>query len=63
MAKVDRGIVFGNKAKYNGFGKIGCSHGMYSGGGYDFYVYGIKGIFNIIIDKRWGDMATSERRF
>ena len=57
------GIVFGRKAKYNGFGLRGCSHGMYSSGGYNFYVYGIKGIFNFIIYKRWGDMAVGDRRF
>ena len=61
--RIDRGILFGKKAKYTYFGRRGCSHGRYSGGGYDFYVYGIKGLFNIIIDKRWGDMAVGERRF
>lgn len=60
--RVDRGIVFGKNAKWNNFGLYGCSHGMYSGG-YSFFVYGIKGLFNIIIDKRWGDMAVGERRF
>jgi len=27
---------------------------LYSRRGYDFYVYEIQGVFNIIIDKRWG---------
>ena len=53
--KTYRKILFGKKAKYTYFGLRSCSHGMYSRGGYDFYVYGIKGIVNIIIDKRWGD--------
>ncbi len=61
--RIDRGILFGKKAKYTYWGRKGCSHGMYSRGGFDFYVYGIKGLFNIIIDKRWGDMATVKRRF
>ena len=61
--RIDRGILFGKKAKYTYFGLKGCSHGMNSRGGYNFYVYGIKGLFNIIIDKRWGNMATGQRRF
>ena len=52
--RIDRGILFGKKAKYTYWGRRGCSHGMYSRGGYDFYVYGIKGLVNIVIDKRWG---------
>ena len=51
--RIYRGILFGKKAKYTYWGRKGCSHGMYSRGGFDFYVYGIKGLFNIIIDKRW----------
>lgn len=61
--RIDRGVLFGKKAKYTNWGLKGCSHGMYSSGGYDFYVYGIKGLFNIIIDKRWGDYAVGKRRF
>lgn len=61
--RTDRGIVFGINAKYTYQGRRGCSYGMYSRGGYDFLVYGIKGIFNIIIDKRCGDMVIGERRF
>jgi hypothetical protein len=61
--KIDRGIVFGKKAKYTCWGRKGASVGMYSRGGYYFYVYGIKGFFNFIIDKRWGDMVTNDRRF
>lgn len=61
--RTDRGILFGKKAKYTYWGCMGCSRGMYSAGGYDFFVYGIKGIFNIIINKRWGDMAIGPRRF
>lgn len=61
--RIDRGILLGKKAKYTNWGLKGCSHGMYSSGGFDFYVYGIKGLFNIIIDKRWGDYAVGKRRF
>lgn len=61
--KIDRGIVYGKKAKWTNWVLKWCSHGMYSGGGYDFYVYGIAGLFNIIIDKRWGDMESGKRRF
>jgi len=60
----DWGIVFGVRAKWTNWGFKGCSHGMYADGGYDYYVYGIKGIFNIVIDKRWGDYAVvGGRRF
>lgn len=62
-SKIDRGFVFGKKAKYTNWGRKGCSHGMYSSGGYNFYVYGIKGLFNFIVDVRWGDMITDRRRF
>lgn len=61
--RIDRGIVFGKKAKYTNWGIKGYSRGMYVTGGFDFYVYGIQGLFNIIIDKRWGSMVTNERRF
>ena len=61
--RIDRGILFGGKAKYTYWGLKGCSHGMYSRGGYNFYVYGIKGLFNVIIDERCGYMATGKRRF
>jgi hypothetical protein len=53
--KTETSLVFGGDAKYTNWGLKGCSHGMYSGGGYDYYVYGIQGIFNFIIDKRWGN--------
>ena len=61
--RIDRGILLGKKAKYTYWGRRGSSHGMYSRGGFDFYVYGIRGLFNIIIDKRWGDMTAGKRRF
>ena len=48
-------LKFGLNAKYSGFGKVGCSHGMYSRGGYDFWVYGIKGIIALEINHAWGD--------
>lgn len=49
-------LSFGKNAKFTGFGLKGCSHGMYSGG-YNFYVYGIKWLFNLTVDRRWGDWA------
>lgn len=61
--KIEMGFRFGRKAKWTYWGCKGCSHGMYSRGGFDFYVYGIKGIVNFIIDKRWGDMMTDRKRF
>lgn len=61
--KIEYGFRFGSKAKWTNWGLMGCSHGVYSRGGYDFYVYGIKGLVNFIIDKRWGDMITDEKRF
>ena len=59
--KVDRAILLGEKAKYTHFGKMGTSR--YGGSGYDFFVYGVEGLFNIIIDKRWGQFAQGGRRF
>ena len=55
--KIDRSIVFGKKAKHTYWGLIGCSHGMYSRGGYDLYIYGIKSLFNVKINKTWGSYA------
>ena len=54
MRKIRRSIFFGKKAKYSGFGLKGCSHGMYARGGYNFWVYGIKGIAAIEIKESWG---------
>jgi len=53
-------LFTGKDAKYTHWGSWGCSHGMYSRGGYDRYVYGIKGIFTLIIIKCWGDMSDME---
>lgn len=52
--KTYRGLFLGKKSKYTHWGKRGCSHGMYSSGGFDYYIYGIKGLFNYVVDKRWG---------
>lgn len=49
--KID--ILFGKKAKYTHFGIKGYSR--YGGCGFEYYVYGIEKLFNIIIDKRWGE--------
>jgi hypothetical protein len=40
---------------------LGSSRSMYAGG-YDFFVYGIKGVFNLIIDRRWGAFCGGGRR-
>lgn len=53
--KTSRKIVLGNKAKYSGFGLKGCSHGMYSSGGFNFYVFGIGGLIAYEVMERWGD--------
>ena len=55
IAKTKRRLLFGSAAKYTRFGLKGCSRGMYSTGGFDYYVYGIAGIIAFEIDKRWGD--------
>lgn len=47
-------IKFGKKAKYSGFGRIGCSHSMYQGG-FDHYCYGIRGLIAFQYLKAWGD--------
>lgn len=49
-----RYLTFGNKAVMTNWGLRSCSHGMYSGGGYSYYVYGIAGLFNYIVDESWG---------
>jgi len=54
MRKSKIKIYFGKKAKYNCWGLRGCSHGLRSGG-FNFYVYGIKGIFNFTEYEAWGD--------
>lgn len=54
--KTTRKMSFGSKAKYTNWGSRGCSRGMYSTGGFDYYVYGIKGLFAFEIMKRWGDL-------
>ena len=41
--------------KLSGFGKRGSGSGMYSGG-FNYYVYGIKGIFGVTYYKAWGGM-------
>ena len=61
--RTDIGFLFGRKAEHTHFGLKGSCSGMYFGGGYKYYVYGIKGIINFIIDKRWGNMAVGKRRF
>jgi hypothetical protein len=48
-------LLFGNKSKYTYFGKKGCAKGMYSGG-FNWYVYGIKGLIAITRYEAWGDM-------
>jgi len=48
-------LLIGKKSTMSGFGLVSCSHGMYSSGGYDRFVYGIKGIVSIKYEVRWGD--------
>jgi len=54
MRAIKRSLKFGKNAKFNNWGLKGCSHGLRSGG-YDYYVYGIKGLFNYVVDDCWGD--------
>lgn len=61
--RTHRALFFGNKAKYNHWGKRGCSHGMYSRGGHDYYIYGIRGLFNYVVDKQWGCYISKEIRY
>lgn len=61
--RIDRRILLGKKAKYTYWGLMSCAHGMYANGGFNLYIYGIKGIFNIIIHERCVDMACGERNF
>lgn len=46
-------LKFGKKAEDTYWGLRGCSHGMYNTYSFDFYVYGIKNIFNLTIKKEW----------
>lgn len=54
--KIKRKLLIGSEANYTFFGLIGSSHGV-SYGGYNNYIYGIKGFFNIQIYKGWGECA------
>ena len=47
-------LFFGSKARFTNWGLKGCSHGMYSIGGYDYYVYGIAGLMALEIYSGWG---------
>lgn len=47
-------IKTGSKAKFTKWGLLGCSHGMYSDFGYNFWVYGIKGLISLEITEYWG---------
>ena len=47
-------LLLGSKAKYTCFGLKGCSHGMYSYGGFNYWVYGIKGLISFEIYEGWG---------
>lgn len=49
-------IVFGKNSKFTYFGKRGSSRGMYSGG-FNYWVYGIKGLIALTRYVAWGDMA------
>lgn len=51
--KTLRRFVFGKNAKRSAWGRIGCSHGMYSGG-YNNYCYCIKGLMAYEVLERWG---------
>lgn len=46
-------LLFGSNSKKTYFGKCGGSKGMYTGG-FDYHVYGIKGIIALTIYKAWG---------
>lgn len=47
-------VVFGNKAKWTYWGLRGCSHGRLPGG-FNYWVYGIKGLIALEIKHTWGD--------
>jgi hypothetical protein len=47
-------FLVGKEMPYTIWGRKGCSHGMYSNGGYNNYFYGVKGIFGLNIFEGWG---------
>lgn len=51
--KIERNFLFGKEAKFTFWGRKGCSHGMYNIYSYDYYVYGIKGLFNYTKKVSW----------
>lgn len=53
-SKKIRTILIGSESKNTNFGKAGCSHSMY-GGGYDNFIYGIKGLIAIQVYHGWGE--------
>lgn len=46
-------LLFGSNAHLGGWGRRGSASGMYSGG-FNYYVYGIKGLFALTIYFAWG---------
>jgi len=54
-----RRLVFGKDAKKTHFGRRSCSHGMYTGG-FNYYVYGIAGLFAYEVKESWGDFRTDK---
>ena len=47
-------LIFGRNAQHTYFGLKGGSHGMFKNDGFDYYVYGIRGIIAFEITKSWG---------
>jgi hypothetical protein len=58
--RIERKILFGKKAKHNHWGIRKSIQGGYPMGGYELYIYGIEGLFNIIIRESWGNMMWRE---
>ncbi len=53
-SKTLRKLLIGRKSQHTNWGIKGCSHSIHNGG-YNNYIYGIKGIIAIQIYHGWGD--------
>ena len=57
--KTQRKIFIGKNAKHTHWGLMGCSHGS-NWGGYNNYLYGIKGLFVLQVYVGWGECSNSK---
>lgn len=47
--------LIGSKMPFTHWGRAGCSRGMYSRSQYEYYYYGIRGVFGLYVRDACGD--------